>query len=318
MNYIDVLLGCIVLLGIRSGWQRGCLQSSIDLGRWIGALCLALFFYRHVSLALGDWYDWTGSARAPVAFLLSIVLAIGLTGYMERLVLVRIPYQAQRHRLNRVLGPIPGAMRGLVLAAILSPILLSLPLPTGASETVRESPIANLLAAQIDKMDVMLDPEIQEGINETLNNLLVRPESDQLVALPYTVQSPKPRPDLEADMLNLVNEERAAEGLKALVADTALRHVSRLHSTDMFNRGYFSHVTPDGLDPFDRLRRGGIAFRMAGENLALAPTLTIAHSGLMNSPGHRDNILRPQFAFVGIGIMDGGEHGLMVTQTFRN
>ena len=53
-------------------------------------------------------------------------------------------------------------------------------------------------------------------------------------------------------------------------------------------------------------------------DLAHAATLSIAHSGLMNSPGHRANILRPEFGRVGIGIMDGGEYGLMITQNFRD
>ena len=61
-----------------------------------------------------------------------------------------------------------------------------------------------------------------------------------------------------------------------------------------------------------------IKFRTAGENLALAPTLQIAHTGLMNSPGHRANILNPAFGRVGIGIMTGGRRGIMVSQEFRN
>jgi uncharacterized protein YkwD len=86
----------------------------------------------------------------------------------------------------------------------------------------------------------------------------------------------------------------------------------------MFARGYFSHVTPEGRSPFDRMEAAGVSFRTAGENLALAPTLRIAHTGLMNSPGHRANILRPAFGRLGIGVMDGGPRGLMVTQNFRN
>jgi uncharacterized protein YkwD len=66
------------------------------------------------------------------------------------------------------------------------------------------------------------------------------------------------------------------------------------------------------------MKDAGVEYRTAGENLALAPTLHIAHNGLMNSPGHRANILHPQFGRVGIGIMDGGLRGLMVTQNFRN
>jgi uncharacterized protein YkwD len=97
-----------------------------------------------------------------------------------------------------------------------------------------------------------------------------------------------------------------------------LTQVARAHSRDMFARGYFSHYTPEGRDLEDRLRTARIGYLTAGENLALAPTLSTAHSGLMHSPGHRANILRPQFGRLGIGILDGGVHGLMVTQAYRN
>jgi uncharacterized protein YkwD len=86
----------------------------------------------------------------------------------------------------------------------------------------------------------------------------------------------------------------------------------------MFERGYFSHNTPEGKDPFHRMREAKVMFRTAGENLALSPTVQIAHTGLMNSPGHRANILSPAFGRVGIGIMNGGRRGLMVSQEFRN
>ena len=119
-------------------------------------------------------------------------------------------------------------------------------------------------------------------------------------------------------MLELVNGERIAAGLRPLAPDAELAEVARQHSTDMFARGYFAHATPEGRDPFERMRAANIRFDTAGENLALAPTLQIAHTGLMNSPGHRANILQPDFGRVGIGIMDGGIHGLMVTQDFRN
>ncbi len=86
----------------------------------------------------------------------------------------------------------------------------------------------------------------------------------------------------------------------------------------MFRRGYFSHVTPEGKSPFDRMKRARVKFMSAGENLALGQTLSICHRGLMNSPGHRANILHRSFKRVGIAIMDGGIYGLMITQDFRN
>jgi uncharacterized protein YkwD len=86
----------------------------------------------------------------------------------------------------------------------------------------------------------------------------------------------------------------------------------------MFARGYFSHISPEGKSPFDRMKAGGVSFGSAGENLALAPTLELAHQGLMNSPGHRANILSPKYKTVGIGIINGGPYGLMVTQDFSD
>src|SRR5690606_32347002 len=128
----------------------------------------------------------------------------------------------------------------------------------------------------------------------------------------------KTREDLEAEMLDLINAERKKQNLAILKPDSELTEVARNHSRDMFARSYFSHNTPDGLSPFDRIRKANIMFLSAGENLALAQTLQIAHEGLMNSPGHRANILRFSFGRVGIGVLDGGRYGLMITQVFKN
>jgi uncharacterized protein YkwD len=119
-------------------------------------------------------------------------------------------------------------------------------------------------------------------------------------------------------MLVLVNLERTKRGLKALKPDPEMAVVARKHSIDMFRRGYFSHYTPEKKDPFDRMKEDKVRFLTAGENLALARNLNMAHEGLMNSPGHRANILQPSFGRLGIGIVDGGIHGIMVTQNFRN
>jgi uncharacterized protein YkwD len=119
-------------------------------------------------------------------------------------------------------------------------------------------------------------------------------------------------------MLELINEERRKEGLNELEWDPEILRVARAHSADMFARGYFSHVSPEGKTPSDRIRAGKVRFLTAGENLALGPTLSICHTGLMNSPGHRANILHRAYGRVGIGILDGGRHGLMITQNFRN
>ncbi len=120
----------------------------------------------------------------------------------------------------------------------------------------------------------------------------------------------------ESRMLELVNQERQKAGLKPLKIDMRLVDLSRKKSQDMIDNNYFGHTSPTYGTPFDALKNNGISYRYAGENLAGAPTVERAHSGLMNSPGHRANILNPNFTHIGIGIVEGGPYGKMYTQTF--
>ncbi|MGB9976647.1 CAP domain-containing protein [Thermovenabulum sp.] len=117
-------------------------------------------------------------------------------------------------------------------------------------------------------------------------------------------------------MLDLVNNERIKAGLKPLEIDMRLVDISRKKSKDMIEKNYFGHISPTYGSPFDALKNAGISYRYAGENIAGAPTVEKAHQALMNSPGHRANILNPNFNKIGIGIVDGGPYGKMFTQTF--
>ncbi len=120
----------------------------------------------------------------------------------------------------------------------------------------------------------------------------------------------------ETLMLSLVNQERAKAGVSPLVADEALTRLARLKSQDMVDKNYFSHQSPTYGSPFDMMKSAGIIYGTAGENIAGAPSVARAHDGLMNSPGHRRNILNPAFTHVGIGIVKGGSYGMMFTQMF--
>ena len=318
VNFVDFLLALLVLLSVVHGWQRGFLYGLLDLTRWVAGLTLGLRYYHWLARWLADTFDWSSVWYKPAAFLLT-ASAVGIVVQLVgQALLGRLSKDVHEGTANRLLGTLPGAAGGLVFAAITSALLLAVPLPETLRESARESTSVNRLAALAENLESHLSPIFDEAIAQTLNKLTVQPESGESVELPFKVAVTRPRPELEAEMLELVNRERAAAGLRAVAPDPEIAEVARRHSVDMFARGYFSHVTPEGRSPFDRMNEGGITYRTAGENLALAPTLTIAHTGLMNSPGHRANILRPEFGRLGIGIVDGGARGLMVTQNFRN
>jgi uncharacterized protein YkwD len=318
-NLIDILLVTLVLLSVLNGYRRGFILSSLDLFGWVGSLLAGLRFYQPVAEWLAPRVDlWSEVWDQPIAFLLVAIATRALIHLLGYALLRRLPEDVHERRVNRTIGVLPGGVSGLITAAIVSSLLLALPLAEGLRERARESPAVNRLAVYTEQLETALVPVFDDAVAETLNRLTIRPESNERVNLPYTVAESRPRPQLETEMLELVNEERRAAGLTTLAHDPELVEVARRHSADMWARGYFAHETPEGRDPFDRIREANVGFLVAGENLALAQTVRVAHTGLMNSPGHRANILRPEFGRVGIGIMDGGIHGIMVTQNFRN
>lgn len=138
--------------------------------------------------------------------------------------------------------------------------------------------------------------------------------------IPAPAPAPAPNPaqltDKERQMIDLVNQERAKAGLESLAVDMRLVALAREKAQDMIDRGYFSHQSPTYGSPFDMMKAAGITYRTAGENIAGAPTVERAHTALMNSEGHRRNILNPAFDYIGIGIVEGGPYGLMLSQMF--
>lgn len=138
---------------------------------------------------------------------------------------------------------------------------------------------------------------------------------------PQPAPAPKPEPvkGLTADeqcMVELVNQERARYGLPALKVNPELVKVARLKAQDMVANNYFSHTSPTYGSPFEMMKQFGITYRTAGENLAGAPAVEIAHQNLMNSPGHRANILNSSFTQVGIGVVEGSPYGKIFVQMF--
>lgn len=135
----------------------------------------------------------------------------------------------------------------------------------------------------------------------------------------------------EREMLALVNEERTSRGLNPLQLETQLNASSEDHSTWMLDRDIFSHTGAGGSSATDRMRDAGLDLSgswRTGENIAwqsergapgISDDVAQLHQSLMNSPGHRANILNPDFEYIGIGIEAGDMRGfdaVMVTQNF--
>ncbi|WP_320773652.1 CAP domain-containing protein [Streptomyces sp. CRN 30] len=120
---------------------------------------------------------------------------------------------------------------------------------------------------------------------------------------------------IAAQVLALVNEERATAGCSPVSANSALAQLASAFSKDMASRGFFDHTDPDGNSPWDRAGALGIT-GLGGENIARGQaTAEAVMEAWMNSPGHRANILNCDFTTLGVGV-HLGEGGPWWTQDF--
>ncbi|MFF7366801.1 sigma-70 family RNA polymerase sigma factor [Streptomyces tricolor] len=119
-----------------------------------------------------------------------------------------------------------------------------------------------------------------------------------------------------AQVVALVNKERAAAGCGPVTEDPQLDRAAQGHSDDMAARGFFDHTDPDGDGPGERITAAGYRWSTYGENIAKGQqTPQAVMDSWMNSPGHRANILNCSFKNIGVGVHDGAG-GPWWTQAF--
>jgi uncharacterized protein YkwD len=221
-------------------------------------------------------------------------------------------------KVNRYAGVVPGFFSGLVLLSFLLTVLIVLPVAPSIKQAITSSKLGTPLVSQAQTFEKTLTDFFGGKPNDLLTFFTVEPDNNSTILLDFKTANGVVDENAEQQMLVLVNQERSKSNLSPLVVDQSLQDLARSHSQDMLARGYFSHYTPEGKSPFDRMNAAGIQYLYAGENLAFSANVQLAMQGLMQSPGHRANILSPNFKKVGIGVISAGVYGEMFSQEFTN
>lgn len=320
MNIADLVIILFVLAFAASGYFKGALRQVADIFSLVLAIFVSSVFYGSLGLTLAEKFGINNNFSKIIAFFLiwmGVQFVFNLTFHF---LYPLIPEAVRKSKLNRILGAIPGLFWGSIFAGLVIIVLAIAPIKGTYRDLVVNSSIGEFVVGKTAGFERYFGNLLGGAANDALTFLTVKPNSSETLDLGFEVAANKLSVDEESEnkMLEMVNKERTTRGLKALKMDSKLQEVARAHSRDMFIRGFFAHVNPDGKDPFDRIEAAGITFRAAGENLALAPNVDLAHQGLMNSPGHRANILTAEFGLVGIGCIDGGSYGKMFSQEFTN
>ena len=148
-------------------------------------------------------------------------------------------------------------------------------------------------------------PEAQKPAE---NNNTQKP-AEQKPAEQKPAEEAKSLSEFEQRVVELTNAERAKQGLPALKIDTELSKVARIKSEDMQKNNYFDHNSPTYGSPFDMMKKFGISYTSAGENIAQGQrTPEEVVQAWMNSAGHRANILNNGFTHIGVGYVESGNY----------
>lgn len=318
MNIVDAILIFIIIYFLFVGYFQGFIRQFLDLLVLVVAFVFAFRFYSALGALIASMFSFA-SSFANVAGFFAIWCLVEFIYYIAFVFFYKkIPENIRESNLNVYGGVVPAFFRAIFTIWIFLSLILILPIPSDYRKMITSSTIGGPLVKSSPVVEKYVERIFGGAINDTLTFLTVKPEGEESVNLGYKTTSVSVDEAAENKMLELVNKERASRGLNPLVMDEKLREVARAHSKDMFAKGYFSHKNLEGQSPFDRMDKAGVQYMVAGENLALAPDVEIAHNGLMNSPGHKRNILTPEFRKIGIGVIDGGKYGEMFSQEFTD
>ncbi len=165
----------------------------------------------------------------------------------------------------------------------------SIPTPAVTPEPVKEEPIQEVKKIEEPKKEVSAPTPLKIIVNEVIPDAVLT----------------------RAGVIQFTNSHRAAQGFSALSENTLLNNAATLKAQDMFSGQYFAHVGPDGKEPSDWVKQVGYDFKNTGENLAQGnfESDQVLVQGWMDSPGHRANILKPEFTEIGVGVVKGMYEG---------
>lgn len=316
LNFVDLVIITALFVFALEAYGRPLIAELVDFLSFLLAFFLSFRYYNLLASVFEDKFDTPHGLSLVLGFMFTWFLVETIFFLLVRFLSPRIP--KLKVKGEKFLSIIPALLRGLIFIALFLVLIATFPIQPSIKKAVNDSKIGSLILKHAYQFEQPLKNVFGGVANDSLTFLTIKPKTNESVDLGFKTADFKVDEKEESSMIELVNKERTSKGLKALVFNAKLRAPARAHSGDMFTRGYFSHYSPEGESISERAEKSGIDYLVIGENLAYAPSLELAHKGLMNSEGHRANILSPDFGKIGVGVMDGGIYGKMYTQVFSN
>jgi uncharacterized protein YkwD len=317
LNWIDWLIICILLFAVVEGWRLGFIHLIASFSAFILSVFVISRYHNQFASWLASNFGislvWAESVE--IFFLILITQVI----FTELFIKISGKFAAKimASRIDNILGSILGLGNAIFSISFVLYLMLLIHIFPSVSGDISRSKLTQQINIYSEKY--LHNLKLPIGlISQTDNDVLID-ENDQI--LKYLTIKPQ-RWDLVADTLSemrliqLINSDRQKNGLGILTEDPNLTQIAYDQCFDMFERSYFSQTDPDGSNLEKRLIVAGLNYSGAIENLGFGPDYLSVHTKFMNSQKHRQIILSPKFKTIGVGIVDGGNLGQMVTEIF--
>lgn len=319
VNWVDyIFLGIVVYYLFTNG---GFIATLLEIAGFLFSLIFSYKTYgiigslieiylkvpRGISQALGFFLGWF-AAESLFHLITSYFFYPLIKGFRQSFV-------------DKILGYFAAVVQASLIFLFFVTLIFSFPVRGDIKKDILNSKTGPYFVNASQNFELQVKSIFSGAISESVNFLTIKPDSNETVDLHFKVSAGELSVDEDSEnkMLDLLNNERVKQGIHRLNKSEDLTGLARDYGKVMFENGFFSHTSSvDGSDPGQRADKVGIKYEVLGENLAFASDVYLAHQGLMNSEGHRRNILSQDYNKVGIGVVDGGIYGKMFVQEFSN
>lgn len=317
-NWVDLVIILILAYYAFNALRYGFLGIVSDFLAFLASFLISLRVYKYTALFLKSNFNLADSFNNALAFIVTSLILELLLSYLFDYAVSQLPEKIRKSNFNKFLGLIPALAEGFIMVAFVVTAIAVLPVNLQIKKDISESKLGGIVLKGATGLEKEINNIFGGVVNDALTYFTIEPDSKSTIQLKNGIDHLSYDHDSEIKMFAMVNQERAKVGAPSLTWSPKIVGVAEAYAMDMWQRHYFSHYSPEGKNVGDRLVATGIPYTYAGENLALAPTLQSAMTGLMNSSGHRANILEVKFKTVGIGVVDNGIYGKIFVQEFTN
>ena len=312
VGLVDVVIVLVVLVSLLDGLRVGGMRVVFGTATLAASIAMAVAFQDPMTSSARELTSFPPLVSRAIALLEILLLVDTLLTIAGRYAVGRLPRPSGTWAagVDRLAGVTVGAFRGVLAAVVGLAVLLLVPLGGPVHDDVDRSP----LGSRVVVAAMRYERESPLGARRLFDVQL-----DGTVEVPFDVPIglSAPRDEETEQMLaSLANAERRRSGIRELVVDPRLTEVARRHSEEMVRFRYFGHRSPITGLADDRLADAGIAFSRVHEVLVIGSSALVVHERVAASPLQGARMLDPDATRMGVGVLDAGIYGLVITELY--